>query len=69
MAAMIFKVPAQFGLVDVDIEDPFQQPGPTDARRRTLRVSVIGCILCRVRNDFRTQLRIRCEYAMEANEM
>jgi hypothetical protein len=29
-------------VVDVDIEDPFEQPGPTHARRRTLRVSVIG---------------------------
>jgi len=27
---------------DVDIEDPFEQPGPTHARRRILRVSVIG---------------------------
>jgi hypothetical protein len=26
----------------VDIEDPFDQPGPTHARRCTLRVSVIG---------------------------
>ena len=25
------------------IEDPFEQPGPTHARRRALRVSVIAC--------------------------
>ena len=29
-------------VVDVDIEDSFEQSGPTHARRRTLRVSVIG---------------------------
>jgi hypothetical protein len=27
---------------DVNVEDPFEQPGPTQARRRTLRGSVIG---------------------------
>jgi hypothetical protein len=26
----------------VDVEDPFEQLGPTDARRRILRVRVIG---------------------------
>ena len=30
------------GAVDTVIEDPFEQPGPTHARRRALRVSVIG---------------------------
>ena len=30
------------GAVDTVIEDPFEQPGPTHARRRTLRVSVIA---------------------------
>ena len=28
---------------DVDVEDPFEQPGPTHARRRALRVRVIAC--------------------------
>jgi len=28
--------------VDVNIEDPFEQPGPAHARWRALRVSVIG---------------------------
>ena len=27
---------------NVDVEDPFEQPGPTDARRRALRVSVLA---------------------------
>jgi hypothetical protein len=27
---------------EVDIDDPFEQPGPTHARRRALRGSVIG---------------------------
>ena len=26
-------------VLDVDVEDPFEQPGPTQARRRALRVS------------------------------
>ena len=29
-------------LFDVDVEDPFEKPGPTHARRRTLRVRVIA---------------------------
>lgn len=37
-------------MVDVDIEDSFEQSGPTHARRRTLRLRVIacglGCLLC-----------------------
>ena len=27
---------------DVDVEDPFKHPGPADARRRALRVSVFA---------------------------
>ena len=27
----------------VDVEDPFEQSGPTHARRRTLRLRVIAC--------------------------
>ena len=27
---------------DVDVEDPFEQPGPTDARRFSLTLGVIG---------------------------
>ena len=43
MAAMIFKLPPPVrAVLDVDVEDPFEQPGPTQARRRTLRVHVIG---------------------------
>ena len=51
---------------DVNVEDPFEQPGRTHARRRALRVSVLGRMLCRTRNDFTTQLRVRREQAMEA---
>ena len=55
---------------DVDVEDPFEQSGPTHARRGTLRVRVIacarGCLLWRSGNDFTTQLRIRRQHAMEA---
>ena len=36
-------------VIDVDVEDPFEQPGPTHARRRALRVRAIasglGCLL------------------------
>jgi hypothetical protein len=31
-------------MVDSDIEDPLEQPGPTHARRRAMRVRVIGCV-------------------------
>ena len=42
IAAMIFNAAAAVRAVfDVDVEDPFEQPGPTHARRRALRVSVI----------------------------
>jgi len=41
---------------NIDVEDPFEQPGPTHARRRTLRVRVIACGLAyslwRTGNDF-----------------
>ena len=45
---------------DIDIEDPFEQPGPTHAHRRAMRVRVIGCGLgCILRwtwNDRSSQL-------------
>ena len=31
---------------DVDVEDPFEQPGPTQARRRALRVIACGAVAC-----------------------
>ena len=56
---------------DVDVEDPFEQPGATHARRRTLRLRVIacgrGCLLWRTGDDFTTQLCVRREHAMEAD--
>ena len=60
---MIFKAAAAVRAVfNVDVEDPFEQPGPTHARRRTLRVRVIarglGCLLYRTGNDFTAQLRV-----------
>ena len=46
----------------VDIEDPFEQPGPAHARRRALRMSVfaraLGGTLCRSGNDLTAQLRV-----------
>ena len=44
---------------DVDVEDPFEQPGPTQARRRALRCDRMrarGCLLWRTGDDFTTQL-------------
>jgi hypothetical protein len=38
----------------VDIEDPFEQPGPTQARRRALRMSVIVCGLGIALNHYAT---------------
>ncbi len=29
-------------VIEIDIEDPFEEPGPTQARRRALCVRVIG---------------------------
>ena len=51
---------------DVDVEDPFEQPGPTQARRRALRVIACGrgCLLWRTGDDFTTQLCVRREHAM-----
>ena len=53
---------------DVDVEDPFEQPGPTQARRRALRVIACGrgWLLWRTGDDFTTQLCVRREHAMEA---
>ena len=33
MAAMIFKGPPQWGQFNIDIEHPFEQPGPAQAGR------------------------------------
>ena len=50
---------------DVDVEDPFEQPGPTHARRRSLTLGVIaGGSVARsggAGNDFTTQLCVRRE--------
>jgi hypothetical protein len=53
---------------DVDVEDPFEQPGPTQAFRRALRVIACGrgCLLWRTGDDFTTQLCVRREHAMES---
>ena len=50
---------------DVDVEDPFEQPGPTQARRRVIACGR-GCLLWRTGDDFTTQLCVRREHTMEA---
>ena len=47
------------------IKDPFEQPGPTQARRRVIACG-LGCLLWRTGNDFTTQLRVGRQHAMEA---
>ena len=58
---------------DVDVEDPFEQPGPAHARRFSLGMGVIGWglggTLCRSGNDFTAQLRVGRQHAMEADQM
>jgi uncharacterized protein YciI len=52
----------------VDIEDTFEQPGPTHARRFSLTLGVIGRglggTLCRSGNDFTAQLRVGRQHAV-----
>jgi hypothetical protein len=70
-AAMIFKAPPQFGQWSMSMSKTrYQQPGPTQARRRALRVIACGrgCLLWRTGDDFTTQLCVRREHAMEAGE-
>jgi hypothetical protein len=53
---------------DVDVEDPFEQSGPTHARRFSLTLGVIGRgfggTLCRSGNDFTAQLGVGRQNAM-----
>src|SRR5262245_65623627 len=49
-----------------DVEDPFEQPGLTQARRRVIACGR-GCSLWRTGDDFTTQLCVRREHAMEVN--
>ena len=55
-------------VLDVDVEDPFEQPDPAHARRLSLGRGVIGCgrggTLCRSGNDFTAQLRVGRQNAM-----
>ena len=56
---------------DFDVEDPFEQPGPTQARRCALRVRVIACgwVTCSIGLGM-ISLRnfcVRREHAMEAD--
>ena len=61
------------GAVDTVIEDPFEQPGPTHARRFSLTLGVIGRgrggTLCRSGNDFTAQLGVGRQNSMEADQM
>ena len=54
----------------VDIEDPFEQPGPAHARGLSLALGVIGRrlggTLRRSGNDFTAQLRVGREHTVEA---
>ena len=54
---------------NVDVEDPFEQSGPTHARRRALRLRVIacglGCLLYWTGNDFTPQFRVGRQHAMD----
>jgi hypothetical protein len=58
---------------NVDVEDPLEQPGPTQARRFSLTLGVIGRglggTLCRSGNDFTAQLRVGRQHAVEADQM
>jgi len=55
-------------MFDVDVEDPFEQPGPAHARRFSLGRDVIGWwlggALCRSGNDFTAQLGVGRQHAM-----
>ncbi len=74
---MIVKAPPHCGHcdVDIDIEYPFEQPGPADASEG----GGMGCLTLlsggRVRVDRRardnrgTQFSVGCEHAMEADQM
>src|SRR4029434_1310801 len=58
------KTFARGAVVDVDIEDSFEQSGPTHARRRVIACGR-GCLLWWTGDDFTTQLCVRREHAME----
>ena len=69
MAAMIFKAAAAVrAVLHVDIEDPFEQPGPAQARCFSLGTGVIGRglggTLWRSGNDFTAQLGVGCQHSM-----
>src|SRR5262245_30008432 len=57
----------------VDVEDAFEQPGPADACRSALPVSVLAWGLggrrCRSGNDFTAQLRVWCQHAVKPDQM
>ena len=56
-------------VLHVDIEDPFEQPGPAQARRFSLGDVIgrgLGGTLWRSGNDFTAQLGVGRQHAMEA---
>ncbi len=59
-------------MLDIDVEDPFEQTRPTHARRRTMRVPGCICvgigIVRRPRHDCGTQIGIGREHPMEADQ-
>jgi len=52
--------PAPRAVFQVQVEDALQEPGPAQARRRAVRVTVCrdAGILCRARHERRTQLGV-----------
>lgn len=70
-AAMISSAAAVRALFAVDVEDPFEQPGPAHAWYLSLTLGVIGWglggTLCRNRNDFTAQLRVGRQHAVSGS--
>src|SRR5262249_55767201 len=60
-------------MFDVDVEDSFEQSRPAHARWFSLSLVVIGqglsSALCGGGNDLTAQLRVGCQYAVEADQM
>jgi hypothetical protein len=69
MAAMIFKLPPQFGQCSMSMSKTRLSSLAQLRRAGTLRVIACGrgCLLRRTGDDFTTQLCVRREHAMEAD--
>ena len=73
MTAMIFRAPPQFGQRSMSmIENALEQARTTHARRRRVRVGMIGqvgLVLRSCRNDLGTQSGVWGKHAVEADQM